>query len=284
MYKFFWQYILPQRLITKIFGYLAHSEQPWLKNALISWFVRHYKINMQDALEPNPYNYKNLKDFFIREPKPEARPFPENAKAIASPVDGKVSAIGKITDGRIFQAKGHDFSAAELLADESYQNEFLDGDFITIYLAPVNYHRVYMPVQGELEKAMYIPGRMFAVNQRSAEEIPSVFARNERLVLIFKTEFGTMAMVLVGALIVAGLATSWAGPIQIASSPKNAKQFLLPLDKKITLQRGVEAGYFTFGSTVILLFPPNKIEWNKVNTVCGNNVKFGMEIATAHAN
>ena len=269
MNKISWQYIVPKHLISCVFGNLAYCKIVWLKNVLIYLFFKNYAIDMKDALEPNIYNYPNLASFFIREARKEARPFACNNKDIACPVDGKISQIGKINEDKIIQAKGINFDLMKLLGgNSSYVKEFCNGDFATIYLAPHNYHRVYMPMDGVLEKIIYIPGELFAVNNKSASTIPDLFARNERMVIFFDTVFGRMAVVLVGAMIVSGIKTPWA-------HETNQYQVLDYTNKKINLLRGDEIGYFTFGSTVILLFQKDAALWDELSSIVGNSVKIG---------
>jgi phosphatidylserine decarboxylase len=201
-------------------GWLAECEWPILKVWLINLFISQYDVNMSEALAEDPASYKNFNAFFTRELKPDARPITEGSDIIVSPADGAVSQLGNISYGRIFQAKGQSYSATELLGGNSeLASEFDDGAFATIYLSPKDYHRVHMPIAGTLRETIYIPGDLFSVNQTTAENVPRLFSRNERLVAIFDTEVGPMAMVLVGAMIVAGIETVWGGQ---APPSKNA--------------------------------------------------------------
>jgi phosphatidylserine decarboxylase len=257
-----WQHLIPQHICSNLVGSLTRCRVNWLKNHLIDLFIKQYGITLEDALNPDPYAYKDLESFFIREVDAKKRPFTLEPKNIASPVDGTISQFGKIAGDELIQAKGFSFDLTNLLGkSEEDAASFLDGDFITIYLSPKNYHRVFMPIDGSLQKTIYIPGRLFAVNQKTAEAIPNLYGKNERLVLFFETKFGPLAIILVGALIVSGIHTSWAGKIQCKGF--NRKICVASYSaNKLILNRAQEMGYFTFGSTVILLFPKNKISWN----------------------
>ncbi|OGT07327.1 MAG: phosphatidylserine decarboxylase [Gammaproteobacteria bacterium GWE2_37_16] len=259
----FLQYLLPKRLLSKIVGGLMRCRNVWLKNLLIDWFANHYQIDMHDAIESDPHAYPSLEDFFIRKVKSEARPFVDGKKEISCPVDGEISQAGEINTNTLLQAKGKEFHLVDLLGgDQKRAKNFASGSFVTIYLAPHDYHRVYMPYDGVLKEMIYIPGRLFSVNAATSSTIDNLYARNERLVLFFETSFGPMAMVLVGALIVAGLNTSWAGKVG-AEKTTTLSSWTYDEKHQISLKRSDEVGYFTFGSTVILLFPEGKVNWNK---------------------
>jgi phosphatidylserine decarboxylase len=234
-------------------GYLADCRCRWFKNFIIGVFVKHYQVDMQAAQETNPRHYASFNDFFTRALKPEARSFVQGKNQIACPVDGTISQIGKIQETQLIQAKGFDFDVASLLGCDATQAElFKNGNFTTLYLAPKDYHRVHMPFDGDLEKMSYIPGRLFSVNNISAQMIPNLFAQNERVVCWFNTKIGPMAVVLVGAMIVGSIETSWSGVVS-----KTAKmQHWFYADYPIHLRRGEELGRFKLGSTVIVLFGP----------------------------
>ena len=221
------QYIIPQHLLSRIVGWLAECEWSVLKMWLINLFISQYNVNMSEALDENPASYKNFNSFFTRELKPDARPIVADDAVIVSPADGAISQLGDISYGRIFQAKGQSYTAVELLGGNSeLASEFDDGAFATIYLSPKDYHRVHMPMTGTLRETIYIPGDLFSVNQTTAENVPRLFSRNERLVAVFDTAAGPMAMVLVGALIVAGIETVWGG--QVAPPPKHQPASIFP--------------------------------------------------------
>ena len=256
------QHILPQHLLSRLTGWLASTEITWLKRFLIEQFASYFKVNMAEAAEPELDNYANFNAFFTRALQPGARPIDDNVAAVISPADGAISQLGSIADGRIFQAKGHSFTAAELLADSERAAAFENGQFATIYLSPRDYHRVHMPIAGELSAQTYVPGDLFSVNQVTAENVSGLFARNERLVCYFDTELGPVAMVLVGAMIVAGIETVWSGQVAPpGKEPKTTDFKRAPAGVK--LAKGEEMGRFKLGSTVILLFPENSIEWQE---------------------
>lgn len=256
------QHLLPQQLLSRLTGWLAGSEIAWLKSLLIRLFAGHFKVDMDEAAEPELETYPSFNAFFTRALREGARPIDNSENTICCPADGAISQLGAITEGRLFQAKGKDFSAAELLGDSERASEFDNGQFATIYLSPRDYHRVHMPVAGKLTAQTYIPGKLFSVNRVTAANVERLFARNERLVCYFDTEAGTMAMVLVGAMIVAGIETVWSG--QVAPPTRNPQT----IDYKrkpgvVKLAKGEEMGRFMLGSTVILLFPENTIEWRQ---------------------
>lgn len=256
-----WQYFLPQHRLSRWIGKLANCRTPWLKNLFIHWFIRRYRVDMRLAADSNPLNYPHFNAFFTRALKPGLRPIAAGAYTIASPADGCVSQLGQIQDGRIFQAKGFQFSVLELLGGvDSRATPFLQGQFITIYLAPKDYHRVHMPFTGKLKEMVYVPGQLFSVNTQSASAIPRLFARNERMVAIFDTAIGDMAVVMVGAMIVAGIETVWGGAVTPSGSRKiQASRYT---GTEILLNKGEELGRFQLGSTVILLFAKPEIRWN----------------------
>ncbi len=253
------QYLLPQRGLSALAGKIANSEKPWLKDLLIRRFMRHYDIDLSEAVIDNPRHYASFNDFFTRRLKPGARPITTNAKHISSPVDGYVAEVGKIAAHTLIQAKGHSYNLEKLLGNDTCLTEtFSHGEFGTFYLAPHNYHRIHMPLTGELKQTIYIPGKLFSVNQAAMQRIPELYSRNERLVCVFDTEVGPMAVILVGALFVGGMQTVWMNEPIRANERK--QQFFG--DEK-PLEKGVELGQFKFGSTVIVLFAANKINWSQ---------------------
>jgi len=256
-----WQYLLPHHALSRLTGWLANCETTWFKNWAIKCFIKRYGVDMSLALEPDFTAYPTFNAFFTRALKPGVRPIVNMANAIACPADGGISQLGIIENGRIFQAKGHYFNLAELLGGSVERAKpFLNGKFATIYLAPKDYHRVHMPMAGKLEEMVYIPGRLFSVNKQSAAYIPQLFARNERVVATFRVESGYMSLVLVGAMIVAGIETVWAG--LVAPSRKNEIYSVNYSDGNIYLHKGDEMGRFQLGSTVIALFSSEKVQWD----------------------
>jgi phosphatidylserine decarboxylase len=275
------QYIIPQHLLSRIVGWLAECEWSVLKMWLINLFISKYNVNMSEALDENPASYKNFNSFFTRELKPDARPIVADDAVIVSPADGAISQLGDISYGRIFQAKGQSYTAVELLGGNSeLASEFDDGAFATIYLSPKDYHRVHMPMTGTLRETIYIPGDLFSVNQTTAENVPRLFSRNERLVAVFDTAAGPMAMVLVGALIVAGIETVWGG--QVAPPPKTPTRIDFSSNDKITLAKGDEMGRFKLGSTVVVLFPKAAMAWSEA-LAAQSPLSMGEEIAKLNA-
>jgi len=254
------QNLLPQHLLSRAVGYLADSRIGWIKSTFIKLFAKQYQVNMSEALIEDLDLYGNFNEFFTRELKPGMRPIAE--AGVVSPADGAISQIGSIDYGRIFQAKGRGYGLTTLLGGHTeLADPFINGRFATIYLSPKDYHRVHMPVTGTLRETIYIPGDLYSVNQTTAEGVDNLFARNERLVAIFDTEFGPMAMVLVGAMIVAGIETVWAGHV----APPQNKSWRINHQKPpqpVILEKGAEMGRFKLGSTVVLLFGKDAIEWS----------------------
>ena len=255
------QYIVPQHILSRAVGWFAECEWPWIKNKFIQWFIGRYQVNMDEAAEPDPFNYKNFNAFFTRELTTQARPITDADNSIACPADGAISQLGDIKNGRIFQAKGQSYSLEELVGgDKDMAKPFYGGKFATVYLSPKDYHRVHMPLTGKLKTMAYVPGDLFSVNTTTAENVPRLFSRNERAVCIFETEAGPMAVILVGAMIVAGIETVWAG--QVAPIKREIRiQNYLAEQKPITLNKGEEMGRFKLGSTAIILFGPDAIAW-----------------------
>ncbi|VFT55029.1 phosphatidylserine decarboxylase [Pseudomonas aeruginosa] len=206
------QYLLPHHLLSRLIGFAADCRATWFKDRLIAWFARRYQVDMREAQVEDLQAYEHFNAFFTRALKDGARPLAQEPGAVLCPADGAISQLGPIEHGRIFQAKGHSYSLAELLGgDAELAAPFMGGDFATVYLSPRDYHRVHMPLAGTLREMVYVPGRLFSVNQTTAENVPELFARNERVVCLFDTERGPMAVVLVGAMIVASIETVWAG-------------------------------------------------------------------------
>ncbi len=256
----FLQHISPHHLLSRAAGFLARLESPvGLKDWVIGKFVSYYDVAMEEAEEPDCTRYPHFNAFFTRALRADARPLGDGD--VLCPADGAVSQIGSISQGLILQAKGRYFTVEDLLGgDEERAAQYEGGEFATIYLSPRDYHRVHMPVAGRLVATTYIPGKLFSVNGVTAENVDRLFARNERLVCHFSTEHGPMAMVLVGAMIVAGIETVWAG--QVAPPPKQpVTKDYQALPETVELGSGEEMGRFMLGSTVILLFPRGSIAW-----------------------
>lgn len=250
---FLTQHISPHHALTQLMYVLTRARYAHWKNWQIRWFIKRYQVDMSIALEQNPFIHPDFNTFFTRALKLGARPVVNGSHDIACPVDGAVSQAGAIRDGRIFQAKGQDYSLETLLGGSAeHAAAFMGGTYATLYLSPRDYHRIHMPLTGHLVETVYIPGRLFSVNPRTARCVPGLFARNERLIAIFETAAGPMALILVGAMFVAGIETVWTGPIH-----PHTRHTLQAWDNRadnITLQHGAEMGRFNMGSTVIVLF------------------------------
>lgn len=247
-------YVLPHRLLSSLARQLAYSRNPALKQWLIDTVVRRFEVNLAEAAEPDPAAYPSFNAFFTRALKPGARVADPDPRALLMPADGHISQCGDIVEGHIFQAKGHGFSAAELLGDAEAARPFENGQFATVYLSPRDYHRVHMPWTGALRETVHVPGRLFSVGTDAVASVPGLFARNERLVCHFDTDFGPMACVMVGALLVSGVETVWSGvEIPAYASRITRKDWR---GKGVVLERFAEMACFNYGSTVIVLLPP----------------------------
>jgi phosphatidylserine decarboxylase len=272
------QYLLPQHLLSRLVGALARTHFAWVRRPLVALFVRAYRPEMADALQPDPRSYPNFNAFFTRQLRPDARPPSPAARAIDSPVDGRISALGASSEGRLLQAKGRDYTLHALLAgNEALSARLLGGAYMTIYLAPFNYHRIHMALAGTLSGAWYVPGRLFSVNDATARHVPDLFARNERVILQFESAAGPHALVLVGALFVGSMGTVWHGDI----APRRARGALaLPVPAAHAaawLARGAELGRFNMGSTVIVLLPPGAARWD-AGLACGATLRVGQRL------
>lgn len=275
------QYLLPHRIVNLIANLSANCKITPIKNFLISYFIKRYAVNMREAIQEDPFAYASYNDFFTRKLKPESRPIDQSPGSIVSPADGMIAQIGAINENRILQAKGFDFTVQELLANDNLSEHFSNGNFATIYLAPKDYHRVHMPIDGRLLKMIYVPGKLFSVNTQAAESIPRVFARNERVIALFETVIGTVAVVMVGAMIVGGIETVWAGKISPPHSKTIATAFYTH-DPMIELSKGAEMGLFKLGSTVIILFSPGTMAWDQTINI-NQDIKFGHKIGSVNS-
>jgi len=252
-------YALPHRSLSALARRLAYSTDPRTKQWLIDTVVRRFGVNLAEAAEPDPTAYPSFNAFFTRALKPGARQPDPDPRTLVMPADGRISQLGAIADGRIFQAKGHSFTAAELLGDEAAAQPFREGLFATIYLSPKDYHRVHMPWTGTLRETIHVPGRLFSVGPAAVAKVPGLFARNERLVCLFDTDFGPMASVMVGALLVSGVETVWSGEEIPAYGDRITRKDYR--GKGIELKRFEEMARFNYGSTVVLLLPPGVAEF-----------------------
>jgi phosphatidylserine decarboxylase len=265
------QYLVPHHLLSRLVGKFASCTYPPFKNRLIDWFIQRYGVNMSEAMESDPHQYQDFNHFFTRALRPDARSIAEDG--IIYPVDGAISQIGDIRDGRIFQAKGMDYSLQELLGgSEAIAAPFINGRFATLYLAPKDYHRIHMPIEGELQTMIHVPGRLFSVNAKTTDTVPRLFARNERVITIFSTPVGPMAMILVGAMIVASIHTIWHG--QVTPPERDKISTWHYGNNPMRLQRAGEMGHFQLGSTAIVLFAKDTMTWNSALQP-GQDVRLG---------
>ncbi len=273
------QHVLPQHLATAAIHWLARVENALVRKALIRGFLRLYpQVDLGEAARTEVAQYRSFNDFFTRELRPGARPIDAATDAIVSPVDGRVSQAGAIDGQQLLQAKGHGYTAEALLGSAARAAAFRGGQFATIYLAPFNYHRIHMPLAGTLREAVHIPGALYSVNQVTAENVPGLFARNERVVCVFDTPAGPLAMVLVGALFVGSMSLAWqAGEITPANPRPRFPTPVPPPSPAPQLARGQEMGRFNMGSTVILLLPPGMAEWSET-LVPGRALRLGERI------
>ncbi|AIN47508.1 archaetidylserine decarboxylase [Candidatus Palibaumannia cicadellinicola] len=254
---------LPKYWLTQLAGWGAELQGGWLTSVVITLFVRFYKVNMQEALQPDIATYSTFNTFFIRALNKYARPIDTDHSVLVLPADGMISQLGSIKGEWIFQAKGYHYSLEALLAGQDHMiNDFRNGSFATTYLSPKDYHRIHMPCNGVLRNMIYVPGDLFSVNPSTVTKIPNLFARNERVICLFDTDFGSIAQILIGATIVGSIETVWAGTV----TPPRAgmiKYWHYPkvvANDAIVLLKGQEMGRFKLGSTVINLFPSGRVQ------------------------
>ncbi|BGI50858.1 MAG: archaetidylserine decarboxylase [Arsenophonus endosymbiont of Ceratovacuna japonica] len=261
------KYLIHKQWLTQLSGWIANKKCNIFTTLIIKLFIKFYKVNMLEAKESDVSYYSTFNDFFTRSLKENARPIIEGNNKLSLPADGIISQLGSIKDDKILQAKGHYYDLKSLLANNDILvNNFYNGIFITIYLSPRDYHRIHMPCNGLLTEMIYIPGKLFSVNKLATIKIPNIFTQNERLICIFDTPFGKMAQILVGAIIVGRIETSWCSCIN-NKHEKIIKYWTYPKKNKIDaiyLKKGEEMGKFKLGSTVINLFEFNHIKLNSV--------------------
>lgn len=261
------QYILPKHLISRLVGYLAAAKLGFISHALIKLFIKAYGINMKEAQHEHAEAYASFNEFFTRPLKDGVRPLVTDDTMLAHPVDGTVSQLGDIEGDQLIQAKGHFYSTEALLGgDKATAAPYQNGKFACIYLAPKDYHRIHMPIDGVLREMIYVPGELFSVNPLTAENVPGLFARNERVVTIFDTPVGPMALVLVGATIVASIETVWAGTVTPPTG-KEVFRWQYPAEgpNSVHLKKGDEMGRFKLGSTVVLTFAKDAVDFLPTN-------------------
>ena len=266
---------LPQQQLTRLVGKIAASEKPWLKQLFIDRFIKAYGVNMEEALQSDPKAYRSFNEFFTRPLKPGARPLATGADAVLCPADGVISAIGNIDDDSLIQAKRKRYSATALLGGDAARAAlFRDGTFATVYLSPKDYHRVHSPLLGTLREMIYVPGKLYSVNQTTADHIDNLFAINERVVCIFDTQHGPMAVVLVGAMIVAAVETVWAGRVAPGFTAVTTQRYE---QGEVVIAKGGELGRFLLGSTAIMLFGAGMVEW-QMDLSNGPGVQMGQQV------
>lgn len=273
------QYFLPHRLLSRVVYWATRwTWRPW-KNFLIATVVRKYRVDVSEAMQPDPFAYPTFNAFFTRALKAGARAAPDDPNAIACPADGRISQIGRIRNGLIVQAKGRDYTVSELLGNAKEAERYDDGSFVTVYLSPRDYHRVHAPLSGTLRETLHIPGRIFSVAPAAVEDVPRLFARNERLVCHFDGEHGPFAVILVGAMLVSGIETVWSG-VEVPPYAHDTQRKCW-IERPIRLRRFDELGRFNMGSTVILLLPPGSAELAAAR-VPEAAVKVGQPIGQMH--
>jgi phosphatidylserine decarboxylase len=270
--------VLPHHLLSAVAHAVTRWRVGWLKNFLISAFVRHFGVDLSEAEYSRPAAYPDFNSFFTRALRPGVRPQPARTDAISCPVDGRICELGAIEQDRLYQAKGRSFSLTALLGGDSQRAApFQGGRYICLYLSPRDYHRIHMPCQGRLQETVFIPGRLFSVAPFTTRAIPGLFVRNERQANFFTTPAGPLALVMVGAIFVASMETSWEGELRAAGSGIRCTDYGQPAGATVELQRGEEMGRFNMGSTVILLFGPGTVEWLP-ELVAGQPVRLGQPL------
>jgi len=271
------QYALPKRLLTQLAGKLAGLEGGKATTAVIRWFAKRYGVNMAEAANADPASYASFNQFFTRPLREGVRPIAD--ADFVCPVDGAISQFGPIEFDQVFQAKGHFYSTTALVGgDRALAARFENGDFATIYLSPRDYHRIHMPCAGRLTQMIHVPGELFSVNPATARGVPGLFARNERVVCVFESEFGPFVMVLVGATIVGSMATVWHGVVNPPRRPDIVKRGYA--EGEVVLEKGAEMGRFLLGSTVVMLFPQDVLRFGS-DWAPGGPVRMGEPMARA---
>jgi len=278
------QHVLPHHLLSRCVLWLTRIRFRPVKNTITALFVRGFRPDLSDAVQPDAFAYANFNEFFTRALRADARPLAPGSQTLVSPVDGTVSQLGSLRGHELLQAKGRYYTLDALLAGaaQSWSGRFREGLFATLYLAPYNYHRIHMPADGTLQEIWYVPGRLFSVNARAAASVTDLFARNERLVLLFEGACGAFAVIFVGALNVGSMATVWHGDVT-PRRPRQACALPLPPAGQRFLQRGAEVGRFNMGSTVILLFERDRVSLN-ARLLAGSTIRMGQELGQISGN
>jgi phosphatidylserine decarboxylase len=255
------QYLMPKRALTSLAGMVASARAGAFTTAIIRWFVGHYGVNMNEALDPDIRSYGTFNEFFTRAFKEGVRPIAD--VDLVCPIDGAISQLGRIERDRIFQAKGHDYTTTALVGgDAGLAAQFQDGSFVTLYLSPKDYHRIHMPCAGRLVRMIHVPGDLFSVNPATARGVPGLFARNERVVCVFESSHGPFVMVLVGATIVGSMATVWHGVVNPPRPGKVREWSYTQQQRPFDFEKGDEMGRFLLGSTVVMLFAPGALQFD----------------------
>ncbi len=269
------QFILPQRWISALFGFFARRRCGRVTRIAIAAFIRHFNVDMSESQVTDITQFPTFNAFFTRLLREDARPINQGAMVLVSPVDGEVSQCGRIDNGTLFQAKGHHYTLSALLSDTNdWAGFFSSGCFLTAYLSPKDYHRVHMPYSGRLEKISYVPGDLFAVKPSSVEVVPGLFARNERVILLFSSAQGRFAVILIGALIVGSIVITGLGRVRGEKSQCQSWDYS---DQPLDFNKGDELGYFELGSSVIILTETKSINWNVGD---GDSLLMGRTIAS----
>ena len=272
------QYFFPKQALTRFAGWVSSRERGWVTTEIIRRFVLKYRVNMDEALQPDIAGYATFNDFFTRALKPGARPIAD--ADLVSPVDGAISQFGVIAHDQILQAKGHNYSiTAAVGGDAALAAQYEHGSFATLYLSPRDYHRIHMPLGGRLTRMTYVPGELFSVNPITARGVPGLFARNERVVCVFESARGPFVLILVGATIVGSMATVWHGVIN-RSRGKAVRTWTYPRqgEPEVVLKKGDEMGRFLLGSTVVMLFPKGQLNFNR-EWAPGRSIRLGEAMA-----
>ena len=272
------QYLLPKRSISDLIGFFAKSKNFIIKSIFIHTFQKLYQVNLKDAVNEDIKSYPNFNSFFTRSLKPESRPIDNDKRSIISPVDGVISQIGSIKTGKVLQAKGMYFSLLNFIGnDKEYFERFKEGLFSTIYLSPKDYHRVHMPIDGKLKQMIYVPGKLFSVNKITSQSVKNLYSKNERLICFFDTARGSIAVIMVGAMIVSGITVRWEK--EDCFNKRKIQKFSYPSIGKesVFIKKGEEIGRFMLGSTVVICFVKNKLNWLN-NLSSDSMVKMGQRI------
>lgn len=269
--------LLPHHLLSRLMHAVTRCRWAPLKNRLIRWAIGHYGIDMNEAVEPDGERYTSFNDFFTRQLRADVRPVDPESGSVVSPVDAEVSESGIADEGVLVQAKGRYFTLEELLGDTGLAEIFAGGAYATLYLSPRDYHRIHMPLDGTLERMTHIPGRLFSVNHATTRAVPRLFARNERIVNVFRTPAGPMAVILVGAIFVGSMDTVWSGTVTPAERRISDWRYDGTVPRDVVLSKGDELGRFNMGSTVILLFPRNAVAWSD-DLRAGTHLRYGQRI------